>query len=305
MNFIFSIILLFGITFYSSFAQAWVKSCGDVYVKFFYDAVTAKEQFAFDGAVKPMADNVSENAFFDRSLYLYAEGGLSNEITLSASLPYKRVITRDASFKYTTYAFGSAQIGTRYKLNELVGITGWADALATNFALTLPLGYTRNFTPSAGAGQVDAEISLNYGRSFHPIPAYAQAGLGFKYRSAIYALSKAVDCVEGVDKNCTPDKKADYGDEITFAISGGYNLTKWLLLTLQTSGVFSVSKPTEGFSVANPIPTKQRYLKIGAGVRTTPIENFGVSFDTAIIPSGSNIFKGIEMTLGLDYSFKI
>ncbi|QQS66884.1 MAG: hypothetical protein IPP08_01555 [Chlorobiota bacterium] len=288
-----------------SFSQAWTKPSGEIYAKLFYGSVTAKEQYGFDGTQKPMADNVTENAFFDRSFYLYSEGGLNDEVTIFGSLPYKRVITRDASFKYSTFAFGSLMLGGRYKLNNLVGISGWSDVLSANLAFTLPTGYTRNFTPSVGAGQIDAELSLNYGKSFHPLPIYAQAGLGFKYRSSIYALSKSIPCQDGVDKNCFNDLKPEYGNEITFALNGGYFINDWLLFTLQANGVMSVVKPTEGFSVANPIPTKQRYIKLGGGLRVNTYDKLGVSFDAAIIPSGMNIFKGIEVTLGIDYTFKL
>ena len=63
-------ILLFLFPIISS-SQAWTKPSGEIYAKLFYGSVTAKEQYGFDGTQKPMADNVTENAFFDRSCLLY------------------------------------------------------------------------------------------------------------------------------------------------------------------------------------------------------------------------------------------
>ena len=54
----------------------------------------------------------------------------------------------DAAFEYESEGFGSVIIGLRTGIKNLVGLTGSQHALSANFMLTVPTGYTRNFTPS-------------------------------------------------------------------------------------------------------------------------------------------------------------
>ncbi len=289
-----------------TFGQAWPQAKGTAYVKLSYGSSTASQQYTFDGRQKEYADNVSDNAFFDRSIYSYAELGLTDNITLIGGLPYKRVVVRDAAFRYRTYGFGSATLGARIGLKPYVGLDDAPlDALAANVVLSLPTGYTRNYTPSAGAGQVDADLYLSYGRSFYPLPAYAQAGIGYRYHSTIYALSTAVPCQEGVSKDCVADRQPALGDEATFGLEAGYTFKSVVFANLMLRGGWAFEKPTEGFSVANPIPTRQRYIKAGATLAVTPLENFSVNCQAFITPYGLNTVKSFDLFLGVDYRFTI
>ena len=150
---------------HAGFGQAWVQPKGHAYVKLSRSNLTASEQYRFDGVRRPYADNVEGDAFFDESLYLYGEFGLTDNLTLVVLLPYKSLRVRDAAFDYETEGFGSVMIGLRTGINNLVGLTAEQHTLAANFMLTLPSGYTRNFTPSVGPGQIDFQTTINYGIS--------------------------------------------------------------------------------------------------------------------------------------------
>jgi hypothetical protein len=287
-------------------AQSWPQSKGMSYIKLSYGSSTARDQFTFDGREKEYADNVDDNAFFDRSIYAYGELGLTDDITLLGSLPYKRVIIRDAAFRYRTFGFGSMQLGARVGLKPYLGLDSLPfDALAANVMLTLPTGYTRNLTPSVGSGQADAELYLSYGRSFYPADAYAQAGIGYRYRSSIYGLSKAVPCQEGSDKDCVADRTPVYGDEVFFGIEGGYTISKLVFVNLMARGSFSVKAPTEGFSVQNPIPTRQRYIKLGGTLAVFPVDDVSLNAQAFFTPYGLNTIKSFDLFLGVDYRIRI
>lgn len=286
-------------------SQAWTKPPGELYAKLSYGTATASEQYSFDGQAKNYADNVSEDAFFDRSLYLYGELGLTPKLTLIAALPFKRVIVRDATFRYRTFGFGNAQVGVRYKLDSLVGLTSGSDAVAANATLSIPTGYTRNYTPSVGAGQVDAELNLAYGHSFYPFPAYAQAALGYRYRSDIYLFSSGFECVEGVDKNCFADSKPAYSDDLLLGVEAGATIADRVLLQTIARLNWSVTEPTTGFSVSNPIPTKQRFLKLGGGLAVTTIKNLNLSAQMFFTPYGRNTVNSLDLFIGIDYTFDV
>ena len=284
-------------------AQAWTKGKGEGYVKLAYGSSTASEQFSFDGTSKPYADNVTENAFFDRSLYLYGEYGLQSDLTLVAGLPYKRVIIRDAAFRYRTYGFGDLQIGARYDLREHVGFDESPNALALNGAISVPLGYTRNFTPSTGSGQMNVDLGVSYGRSLHPFPGYLQAGLGYRYRSSLFLGSSAVDCNEGIDRNCFADAQPVFGDELLGSLEAGVTIADRVFLQGLVSSVWSLQAPETGFTVTNPVPTRQRYVKAGFGSAVFLPFGFSVNLQGLTTLTGRNSVRSLDLFFGIDYRF--
>ncbi|MCH8961983.1 MAG: hypothetical protein IH820_11840 [Bacteroidetes bacterium] len=283
--------------------QAWVQPKGHAYVKLSRSNVTASEQYRFDGERSPYADNVEGDAFFDESLYLYGEFGLTDNLTLVVLLPYKSLRVRDAAFDYETEGFGSVMIGLRTGINNLVGLTAEQHTLAANFMLTLPSGYTRNFTPSVGPGQIDFQTTINYGISLWPFPGYMQAGFGYRYRSALYGFSTTTPCQEGTDINCFADAEPKYDDELLFSGEAGINLGRWALLQVIGFSVLSNKTPDAEttFSVRNPIPTRQRYLKVGGGLTVYPLRKLGLGVQAFFTPSGRNTIRSTDIFWGVEY----
>lgn len=284
-------------------AQAWVQPKGHAYVKLSFGNATASEQYRFDGETKPYADNVDGDAFFDESLYLYGEVGLTDNLTLVALVPYKTIRVLDAAFEYESEGLGSVMIGLRTGIKQLIGLTADQHALALNAMLTLPTGYTRNFTPSVGPGQVDFQTTLNYGLSLWPFPGYAQLGVGYRYRSAVYAFSTSITCQEGSAINCFDDVEPKFDDELLFNAEAGVNLGRWALVQVISHGVFSNRVPDAEttFSIRNPIPTRQRYLKLGGGLTLYPLRNLGVGVQVFFTPSGRNTIRSTDVFWGIEY----
>jgi hypothetical protein len=290
-------------------AQAWTLPRGQLYLKGTFGSVTAAEQYTFDGRTTDFISGLEGNTFRDRSFYFYGEAGLADNLTLVVSLPYKRTFIEDQAFRYRTFAPGTASVGVRMGLLPLLGARPSNNALAVNVGLNLPMGYTRNFTPSVGAGQVDAQAMLHYGRSFYPNPVYAQAGVGYLYRSTVYALSSAVDCQEGQDLDCIGDRKPRFGDELLYSVEAGVTpLGGGLLLQVLANGTWSVEEPNVGFTALNPIPTRQRYLKVGGGVAvfpfrllktSGPLETLHASVQYLVTPDGRNTIRSQDLFFGL------
>ena len=287
----------------TSYGQAWLQPKGHAYVKLSLSDVTASEQFKFDGGTKPYADNVEGDAFFDESLYLYGEVGLTNNVTLVALLPYKSIRVLDATFDYETEGLGSLMIGLRTGLKNVVGIKASQHALAANFMLTLPTGYTRNFAPSVGTGQVDFQTTINYGLSLWPFPGYAQVGLGYRYRSAVYAFSDTIACQPGSDVNCIEESEPKYDDELLFTGEVGVNLGRWVLLQGLAQGVYSNKTPDEQDALQgrNPLPTRQRFTKVGGGLTVYPLRKLGVGVQVFFTPAGRNTIRSTDVFWGIEY----
>ena len=287
-----------------SFGQAWTRPAGTVYAKAFYGETSASEQYAFDGNLQPFADNVSGNAYVDQSVYLYSEIGLTNSVTLFATVPYKRVTVLDSSFRYRTSALGSVTGGLVFNLSPLAGWRDSGNALSLTALSRLPTGYTRNYAPAAGTGQVDMGILLSYGRSFYPAPAYLQISGGYEYRSKLYGLSSARDCQAGQDLDCVLDVQPEFDDQLLYSAELGVHIANRVLLQALAGGIWSVSQPEAGFSVYRPYPASQRYLKAGAGMRIRLAGNFGVSGQVRFTPLGNNTIKSVDYFAGLDITFR-
>ena len=287
----------------TSYGQAWLQPKGHAYVKLSLSDVTASEQYRFDGETKPYADNVEGDAFFDESLYLYGEYGLTDNLTLVALVPYKTIRVLDAAFEYESEGLGSVMIGLRTGIKNAVGLSGNQHALSANFMLTMPTGYTRNFTPSVGPGQVDFQTTINYGLSLWPFPGYAQIGLGYRYRSALYAFSTATTCQEGRDVNCFDDVEPKFDDELLFSGEAGVNLGRWALVQVLGQGVWSNQAPDAEttFSIRNPIPTRQRFIKLGGGLTVYPLQTLGVGVQVFFTPAGRNTIRSTDVFWGIEY----
>ena len=283
---------------------------GEHYVKITGSYVTASDQYTFDGRVADFINGVEGRAYRDESLYLYGEFGLFDNITLVLSLPYKRTFVRDLAFKYQTRAPGNGVIGLRLALFPLLGVRPSAVSMALNLGAQVPMGYTRNYAPSVGAGQVDLQAMLGLGVSFYPTAAYAQISGGYRYRSSMYGLSNITPCNVGNDIDCIRDLKPDFGNEFIFSAEAGIMFINGMLfLQAITNGAWSVEEPLVGFTAINPIPTLQRYIKTGGGFGLYPfritriygLADLGLSVQYFLTPYGRNTIQSTDLFAGIEY----
>lgn len=297
----------------SSRAQAWTLPRGEHFVKLTGSKVSAANQYTFDGRSIDFINGFEGTAFRDESLYFYSEWGLFDKLTLVLSLPYKRTFVNDLAFRYHTYAMGTGTVGLRIALLPLLGVRSGAVAVGLNLGANIPMGYTRNFAPSAGAGQLDAQASLGIGLSFYPTAAYMQISGGYRYRSEMYMFSKTVACNVGNDINCIRDLKPAYGDELIFSAEAGMMFINGMLFFQALSNaVWSVEAPEIGFTAVNPIPTHQRYIKAGGGFTLYPFKvtrlftwaDLGFSIQYFVTPYGRNTIASSDLFAGIEYRLR-
>jgi len=295
-------------------AQAWTMPRGEAYLKLSYAKTDAARQYTFYGRTTDFIDGLAGDTFRDRSLYLYGEFGFSDEVSMILSIPYKRVFIRDQTFRFRTFAVGTVSAGVRLALLPLLGKSPSATSAALNLMLGIPTGYTRNLAPSAGSGQVDIEALISVGHSFWPFPAYAQVGAGYRYRSSMYGLSTAVACQPGRDVSCIVDSRPRFGDEWIYRIEAGITpFGGGILLQALAGGAWSLKLPTTGFSAVNPIPTRQRFLKIGGGVSIYPFRlagmkhlvPLGLNVQYFATPTGRNTLASRDLFVGVEYRTRI
>jgi hypothetical protein len=288
---------------------------GEVYLKITQGFANASERYDADGEVVPYDADTDGTPFRDRSLYLYAEVGLAQSLTLFGTLPYKRLFISDGGFdtpvEREATDLGSAVLGLRVGLEDALGL-GDRSALATNVALIVPLGYRRNYAPAVGPGQVDAQFLLAYGRSLWPVPAYAQVGVGYRYRTAVFDLSRVVECPADQPDDaatlCLEDggREVAYSDELLAKLEAGYTFFDRVLLQAMLDVVWSVEEPEPVVSAAGVQPEafpQQRYVRVGLGTTITLFGETGLSVQAFTAPYARNALRAVEVFVGIETKF--
>ncbi len=298
-----------------SSAQAWTQEAGSAYVKVSQSFSAASSRYDENGDIVPYNENTS-GSFRERSTYVYGEYGVTDRLTFAASVPYKRLYVTDETFdpvfERESFAFGTASITARYDIGQSLGLgPEEPTVLAANFGVAVPLGYTRNYNPAVGPGQLDLHATLNLGRSLWPFPGYVQAGLGYRRRTGSFGFSTSTACSDGMEDAdghaCLADEDArrSYGDEFLFTAEGGVTLGPFLLQAL-VDAHWSVSAPAppEGVSGIQPEGFElQRYVLVGAGVTVYGPLDFGLSLQAFSAAHAQNALGGSLFFVGLERKF--
>ena len=293
-------------------SSAWTRPSGELWSLVSFGYVAAGAQFLPDGNEARFVQGIDgRSTFEDASFYAQFEVGLIEGLTLSTSLPFKRVFIEQEAFFTETQAIGDLYLGLRaavFAFFEVDSPLVWSVEIGT----TLPTGYTRNLAPSVGAGNVDLEIKTTVGYGFRIarwLPAYAQAGTGLRIRTGAFGLSRATDCNTTSDVDCVLDSRPDYSEELLYLVEFGVTpLSGGLLAFGKVFGVHSLAVPDVGFTAANPIPERQRYLKLGGGgivylaklARFGILENLGLAVQYYATVDGRNAVKTNDLFLGLE-----
>lgn len=297
-----SLILLFGALASAQVgaAQAWTRPAGHAYVKLSRSVSIADYRFEVDGSRVRYDGTTLDASFSDNSHYAYVEYGLSSALTGILLLPLKRLSVNRPTGDMTRTGVGSIQLGVRYALQKALGIADERHRVAVNATLTLPAGYERNAAPALGSGQTDLDVVGAYGFSFYPVPVYAQAAVGYRYRSDFFGLSRTLDCSTGAS-DCFPAVTPEYDNEWLMRLEAGISPSPWLLVHAIASGTWSNGQPEIGFSVDNPIATRQRFTKVGGGVAVYPVPYVGLSVQYFETVSGKNTIDSGDWFFGIEY----
>ncbi len=281
-------------------AQAWTRPAGHAYVKLSRGVSNADYRFEVDGSRVRYDGNAPEASFSDNSHYAYVEYGLSSRLTGVAMLPLKRLSVNRPTGDLTRSGLGSVQLGVRYALQQALGLSDERHRLAINATVSLPAGYERNAAPALGSGQTDVDVLGAYGFSFYPVPVYAQAAIGYRFRSDFFGLSRTRDCPSGAT-DCFPPLSPEYDNEWVMRAEAGVSPSSWLLIHAIAHGAWSNAQPETGFSAQNPIATRQRFTKVGAGVAVYPLPYVGISLQYFETVSGKNTIDSGDWFIGIEY----
>ena len=283
-------------------AQAWTQPVGDAYIKVAHGRTSVAEQFDLDGNTIPFIDGVTGDSFRDRSVYMYGEFGVIPGFTLITMVPIKNLtVVLEDNDELTTVGIADVELRGRIDLRPLLGQTEGGTATAISVGVRVPTGYTRNLSPSVGAGQMDLHFSLGLGRSFYPLPVYAQVAAGFENRLQMFGLSRIIECTPTSDIPCVAASEPTFDNEWLYSAEAGVNAGKRFLIQVLLNGIRSVNRPDELFDIGNPIPTRRRFLKLGSGLTVAAGKGVGASLQVFRTVAGRNTIRATEFFFGLEY----
>jgi hypothetical protein len=282
-------------------AQAWLQPEDGYYFKVSSSLLLSNDEFNFRGDRQPIfAEDLSrtDTSFRDVSITGYLEYGITNHLTLVATVPFKILTSKDTRTlagqpirKATLTNGGLADILVSLRAPIVRGPL----AVSLQGGIKLPLGYEKepdNDGPPLGTGELDAEIGLFAGQSLYPLPAYVSAGIGYRLRGG------------------------ELHDEVSYSAEGGYTMGS-VFVKLRFDGLQNVSDPPDlaGLVVMTPLPGgggvtptvvvgDQDVFKISPAVSYLFNASLSLTAEAFHTIAGKNTVAGTSFSIGLVYTRK-
>lgn len=241
-----SALYLFILSFLSTsvFPGAWTQKRGEGYYKLGLRFIRADQFYDAGG------DKTDIPTFSDLGSGLYAEYGLTDNLTAIADLQVFRHLTLDMPDESKT-GFSDSDLGVRWQFFRDGNLV-----LSTEVLLGLPLGDdTHPNGLLTGDGEFNQLVRLQVGHSFYPSPFYLTADVGFNNRSA------------------------GYSDEVHYGAEIGYTVRQKFLFIFRVRGLESLENGSENIAggVAGLYANDQRYLAYGPEINFLINDKFGLS----------------------------
>ncbi len=270
-------------------AGAWTTPAGSLWAKASWYRQTTGKWYTDNDQPILLADNTLgtrpagrrqpyrfNGAYESTAIFLEAKYGITDAIDVGVQVPWF-----DQSFNDDTRIDPPAEAGF-----SDVRISARWQLLARPFLLTLkggtkiPTAEFRNedgLIP-VGEGQWDYDVVVQAGRSFWPIPAYANIDLGYRVRTENESIRR------------------DPGDEWLVTAELGYSPLPSLMLAMKIEGLYG--KAGRSFGLRNESLT-QRITYLSPSVAYTLFGQTVVEAGLRISAGGRNFPAGRQLTIGL------
>lgn len=252
---------------------AWTQSERSYYLKLSGLSFTTTEELDADGESLP---RLGDGELTDFGFSAYLEYGLTDRLTLVASIPYKEV-------EETRYIGGRqngvAAVESSSGFGDLETRLRWllkTDPVVLSVALggKIPAGYdvTTSTRVPLGRGEFDGDVRLLAGRSFYPLPLYTTGELGYRKQGGRFS------------------------DEVLFSAEAGYTIDK-LMLKANLSGVRTLGDCGDA-SQGGGLIGDQNSFKLSPGLIYSVRPQWQLSLDTISVAHGCNTATGTTFVIG-------
>ena len=278
-------------------AGAWTLEKGRVWSMITYMSQSTDQHYDANGnAVEIPADA----RYQSQQVYFNVYYGLTDQIDLGLQVPYisNKFVDKDESNDVAT---PPPALETESGIGDLRGFAKINLLQQAGLVGTLKLGFkfpVGDYRPvpealSITGGQWDFDVVAQFGRSFWPVPVYANVDLGYRLRGEY--TDPAAGEPDVIDRSYTP------GAELVFNAEAGYSPMDKLLVALKYEGVIGA----EYDAISNPgaperISQSVTYLVPTVLVGLHPNVNLEASARMTV--SGSRYFAGPTYAVGLSFT---
>lgn len=279
------------------YAGAWVQRKSGAYFKLSVNYLFATKEFNHLGERLDIFQErvvYRDASFRDLNVTAYLEYGVFERLTVVANLQAKaltsertEIIGGGAASRrvvVTTSGLSDLTLSFRYALWQS------SEVVSVQAGIKLPLGYDRapaDDGPPLGTAHVDLEGFLLLGKSFHPVPVYASAGIGYRRRTGalhdqvLYSAEAGVSsgrflfrvAVDGLQSTVTPPDIV--GQPVVTPLPGG------------------------GGALPNIIVGDQNILKLSPAISYRLGPGLAVQGEVLHILAGKNTVAGSIFSLGV------
>jgi hypothetical protein len=264
-------LLVFMSALASVYGGAWPREKNELYSKISYSNFSSDQTYQAKGNKKAAGPD-----FTDQTISLYNEYGFTDSFTGILTLNYKALDYDVAGIKSKESGLADAWVYLKKSILKEPFV------LSFQGGAKFPLGYDDQAIPPLGQGQIDVEERVLVGKSFYPLPLYANAEIGFRKRMG------------------------DYSDELPFRIEGGWSILKSLLLKVSLDGISNRSNDAAS-KTSNRAPNvfDQEYMKFSPGLIFFLPHNFALDIYYESVVSGGNTAAGDTIGIGVSWLGKI
>ena len=277
-------------------AGAWVQNKDGYFLKISSSYLFTRKELQRNGDSQDIfeEDQTKIDTWFrDISILLYLEYGLLDRLTLVTDLPFKISTSRETEIalpgaparRITRTNGGLADLHLALRTPLVRGPL----VMSLQGGVKIPLGYSRepdNDGPPLGTGQVDGEVFILIGQSLYPLPAYIEAGIGYRFRGG------------------------ELRDEVEYAIEGGFTWGR-LFAKLRFNGLQNTRNELPdlaGATVQTPLPGGGGAIQdVIAGdqdvFKLTPAVSLRLADGISINAEAYHVVSGANTTLGTTYAF--
>lgn len=275
-------------------AGAWTLKKGKLWVKSSFLIQRTKDRYASRNIIcgDRRCRNGQRTRFFfngkiaNSATYFDFRYGLTDRIEVQFQVPYFDISFKDDvnPERPTTTDFGDIRFGLRYRIPFKPLVT------TIRIGAKAPTGFFNvdSEVVPVGDGQWDLEVSAQFGRSFWPIPVYANLAVGYRFR-----YEPAITTTN-----------LDPGDEFTLRAEAGLNITKNILIKTALDGFWGQEFTAIFTDSKFKLPdTERAILYFEPGIFWQVLGPVALDASVRFSLSGMNFPAGQVVGFGVSYTF--
>lgn len=267
------------VTVPASGTAQWIEPPGEGWADLRLYHHDTRQEFGPDGEEREL---FARGHAITRSLYLTVAGGLFRGLDVWGQVPLHIFSFEDAAGERDRTGLGDVRFYVRTG-PSLLGLSTFPVALRAGVKIPAAEFPVEAEVIPLTEGQVDWELYLEVGRSFHPVPVYAMGWIGYRWRQA-----KGVIRDPGDERLAYLAVGGDIGARFTWKVAG--------------EGLWGLTPVLDRVPVEN---ARRKMIQIfpSVGIRIGP----GVADVGARVPlEGRNLPSGAALVVGyfLDWSVR-